>query len=146
MNQNQPLWLRISHNGEVQEQLHVMDWRAALQSIYESYDSHNGRKVQMVIEVSNQPIRESLLTSDQQTEQQIQARALSNPDEIIYEPDVTLGECELAWASPEGQAMFRYQRAENRMGVDPELLERVKREYESKFPRVAPHGPKWTNT
>lgn len=147
MNQDQKLFVRITHAGTQSEQLEVVDFRAALKAIYDSFADHNARKVLMTIELSNQPfLNRSLLSREQQLEQDVLNQALINKDEVIYPPDVTLGECEEAWASPEGQAMFKYQRAENRIGVDPETLRRIELDYFHNYPRVAPHGPKWTNT
>ena len=146
MNPNQTLFMRISHHGEATRQFEVPDLRAAMTHIFESYVEATHRKVIMTVELANHPFTTSLLTREQQLEQSINANAISDPNEIMYPPDVTLGECLAAWASPEGELMFRYQRAENRIGVDPERLAQIKAEYESKFPRVAPHGPKWSKT
>lgn len=145
MNTEQRLWLRITQAGVVTEQLEVLDFRGAIQSIIESFSDHNARKVMMNIEISNQPFTtNSLLTREQELEQSIMSQALTNENEIIYEPDVTLRECNEAWASPEGQLMFKYQRAESRIGIDAETLNRIRSDYESKYPRVAAHGPLWT--
>lgn len=146
MNQDQTLYVRISHDGNTTEQIEAPNLRGAFQAAYESFVSHQGRKVLMNIEISNQPLTKSLLTREQQLEHESMNMAISDPDEIVYPPDVTLQECNEAWSSESGQAMFKYQRAENRMGVDSSVLEVIKSQYESKFPRVAPHGPKWTNT
>lgn len=145
MNQDQELWVRISQNGLVTDQVKVHDWRAAVKAIYESFVEHNGRKVMMNVEIANSPLSNSLLSREQELEQSIMSQAIVNLDEIIYPPDVTLRECNEAWGSPEGELMFKYQRAESRMGIDPETLAQIKADYESKFPRVALHGPKWTN-
>lgn len=144
MNTEQKLWVRITQAGQVTEQVEVHDWRVALRTIHESFAEHNARKVMMNIEVSNQPLKDSLLNREQQAEQELIAGALSNKDEVIYPPDVTLAECETAWSSEEGKLMFKYQRPESRIGADPETLERIRIDYVSKFPRVAIHGPKWT--
>lgn len=147
MNQEQKLYLRITQNGELSEQIEVLDFRGALKAIYDSFVEHNARKVMMNVEISNHPFTSnSLLNREQELEQSILSQAIEDPDTIIYQPDVTLRECQEAWASPEGQAMFKYQRAESRMGIDPDLLADLKKKYESKFPRVAPHGPKWTSS
>ena len=144
MNQEQKLWLRISQAGQVTEQIEVLDFRRAIRVIFESFIAHNARKILMNVEISNQPLRDTLLNREQQAEQQLMAGALTDQDEIIYPPDVTLGECELAWASESGQLMFKYQRPESRIGIDPEVLNQLRNDWESNFPRVAAHGPLWT--
>lgn len=147
MNQDQKLWVRISHHSNITEQVEVLDLRGAIKSIYDSFVDATNRKVMMNIEISNQPFTtNSLLSRDQQLEQESLSMAITDPDTILYPPNVTLRECNEAWESPEGQAMFKYQRAENRMGVDPDQLALIKRNYELKYPRVAAHGPKWTDT
>lgn len=146
MNQDQTLFVRIAHHGDVTQQIEVPDLRAAMMAIFESFKSAPHRKVLMTIEVSNQPMKSSLLNHAQQVELEIQRNAITDPDAIVFPPDVTHQECVDAWESSEGKLMFAYQRAENRMGVDPETLAQIKSNYESKFPRVAPHGPKWTSS
>ena len=151
MNPNQKLWVRISHNQNASELIEVDALPFALKRIAESYINQkmpSNRKVQMVIELSNQPmpLGNTLLSREQQLEQNMMSQAMNNPDEIVYEPDVTLRECNEAWESPEGQLMFQYQRAENRIGIDPAVLMQIHESYHTKFPRVAPHGPLWTKS
>ena len=143
MNPDQKLWVRGSQMGQVTDQFETLDFRGALKAIHDSFMEHNGRKVMMNIEVSNSPLKESLLNREQQTEQAIVDGALTDESEIIYPPDVTLGECNEAFASPEGELMFKYQRPENRIGVPPERLNEIQSAYSNRFPRVAPHAPLW---
>lgn len=145
MNPDQKLWIRITQSGVVTEQAVMTDFRSALHVIHDSFITLNGRKVVMNIELSNSELKDSLLNREQQAEQQLLANALDNKDEIIYEPDVTLHECEEAWSSEVGKLMFKFQRPESRIGVDPEALQQIRKRYESEFPRVAPHGPKWAD-
>jgi hypothetical protein len=146
MNPNQKLFLRVTHHGEVTQQLEVPDLRGAMMHIFDSFKDAPHRKVLMNIEIGNHPFASSLLTREQELEQAIQHGALTNLNDIIYPPDVTLADCFDAWQSTEGELMFRYQRAENRIGVDPEKLNEIRQAYESKFPRVAIHGPKWAKS
>src|SRR5678815_864837 len=105
MNQNQRLFLRISYNGAVSNQLEVLTWRAALEQIHLGFTEHNGRKVLMNVEISNQPfpMGNSTLSREQQLEQSMMSQSMENLDEVIYPPDVTLREVNEAFGSPEGE-------------------------------------------
>ena len=146
MNPNQPLHMRISQNQQTIEQLEVPDLAAALAVILESFGSRKtpaNRRVGFVIEIDNQPFSGSLLSREQQLEQEIASRHMQE-DEFVFE-DITAREMTEALSSPEGEDMMKYQRAENRMGVPTEELMRIKAEWEAKYPKIAasPVGPKW---
>ena len=150
MNPNQTFHVRISQNMKVTEHIQVESLNQVVDALMESFLTHktpSSRRVQMVVEISNQalPMGQSLLTREQQMEQDMMSRTLTDLDEVIFEPDITLREVNEALGSPEGELMLQYQRPDRRMGVDPELLKRIKSDYELKFPRVAQHAPKWGN-
>lgn len=145
MNLNQKLFVRITHNGTPTQLVEVQSFHQAMVTMIESFQEHQGRKVLMCVEISQHPFLhgKSLLTREQQLEQDTLEMMMTDESEIMFPPDITLGECNLAFASEAGQLMFKYQRAENRIGMDPDALAKIKSDYESEFPRVAEHAPKW---
>lgn len=148
MNPQRTLFGRISINGKRTDLGHAtlstLFIRAA--QVYNSTQSRSP-EINLTIEVSHAKLPESsIMNREAIIEQSVAAQIITNPDDESPFEGITIGRVQEAMSSPEYAAWYQYCQPDNRMGVDPVLVNLARENYIIAFPDCAPHFPKWIDS
>jgi hypothetical protein len=132
-----PIWLGLSLTNSISF--------GAYKSLAEALRANRPQSANTDSSNSSANSSNSLLSLDQFMADNPQF-LVADPDEIIFtNPDVTDSEWQIATASPEYQAAFKYRHMDMRQTLPQDELNRIWAAYAAKFPNVSAHDPKWAD-